>query len=64
MDSADYDATNEEEDPLNPADIEGDANDDDDPKQRVIEHNESKVKTISASHVLVFDESMSAYIPR
>ena len=33
-------------------------------KKRVIEHNESKVKTISASHVLVFDESMSAYIPR
>ena len=31
MDSADYDATNEEEDPLNPADIEGDANNDDDP---------------------------------
>ena len=31
MDSADYDATNEEEDPLNPADIQGDVNDDDDP---------------------------------
>ena len=33
-------------------------------KKRIIEHNESKIRKISASHVLVFDESMSAYIPR
>ena len=33
-------------------------------KKRVIEHNESKVRKISASHVLVFDESMSAFVPR
>jgi len=33
-------------------------------KNRILQHNASKIKNISASHVLVFDESMSSFIPR
>ena len=33
-------------------------------KNRILKHNYHRRRIISASHVLVFDESISAFVPR